>query len=420
MKHLAVKWLVSTLLVMILGVGGFTSFLWFQANKHSEIALDSLTDPDQDQAGDLVAVTQLGYYYHLLTAFLIRGRGLPAQIEVSSGMRLYRLEYRTAFKGKLVNASGLLALPTNPSRDAVVVYSHGTNAVRADVPSKPSFGDGVFVSSLIAGGGYIFLAPDYLGLGISEQVQPYFYADSSVSSTLDLLKAARSFVRYQGYSWPSGQLLVGFSEGGWATSALHRALEQQDDPHFQVLGTATVAAPFDLANISVPFAFEGKAGKTASFYLAFLAFAYSTVYDQPLETLLKESYASQIPQLFDGEHATDSILKALPEVPREMFQTSFLVALDERGDHWFLRALEENGVYDWSPIAPLRAYYGDDDVDVSPRESQYAVQHMQALGGNAMATSLGPYDHFGSLFKATPEIRMWFDSLAPQDAKKAN
>jgi hypothetical protein len=74
--------------------------------------------------------------------------------------------------------------------------------------------------------------------------------------------------------------------------------------------------------------------------------------------------------------------------------------------------MEENEGYDWAPRAPFRAYFGDHDVDVPPADSTAFVAGAKKLGGNVELAPVGPYDHFGTINHAAPQVRAWFDSLS--------
>ena len=92
-----------------------------------------------------------------------------------------------------------------------------------------------------AGGGFIYVAPDYLGLGDSTVPRHrYFHAATEASSAADLLGASREVLTSLRVH-RSGELFTfGFSQGGHAAMALHRVLDHR---RVDVTATATVAGP---------------------------------------------------------------------------------------------------------------------------------------------------------------------------------
>jgi len=206
-------------------------------------------------------------------------------------------------------------------------------------------------------------------------------------------------------------LLTGFSQGGHATLAAQRALEAEPVDGIRIAASASIAGPFDLATISFPFALEG--GSTASStYLAFLVDSYANIYGEVLASALTDERARTIPELFDGTHDADAVMAALPTKPREMFRGEFLDAYASGRPNWLRERLAENSLSDWTPQAPIRLYFGSNDVDVSPREAVAEAQRLRARGADAISVDLGPFDHNASILAAVPQVREWFDTLS--------
>ena len=393
------------------GVALLASVGWF---AYDLVGTRTIALPDTlrgQAAGAIETVEQVGNFPSFVFGLLLNRAALPAPVDVACGATLYRVQYwtRDAHDAPTL-ASGLLAIPKQVELRGVVSYQHGTNPDRHMTPSEPSLGEGVLGAAIFAGGGYVFLAPDYIGLGTSQVTPPYMHAASTSNAVIDFLKACRAFTTYQRKEWPRSLYLVGFSQGGHATLVAQRDLEARGDPEFAVAGSAVVAAPCDLAHISFPFALEGHSNAGAM-YLGYLVNAYAHVYRQPLESVLSQDFSKRIPVLFDGEHDPDTIMNALPANPRDMFTETFLDAFDHAKPNWLVTALKENQAYDWTPAAPVRIYRGENDVDVSLDESDKLVQCFTQRGADVQLESVGPYTHDESVFHAIPTIRHWFDRL---------
>ncbi len=76
----------------------------------------------------------------------------------------------------------------------------------------------------IAAAGYAVTAPDYLGLGQSEDLHPYNHLPSTVSASLDALRASREVLRAQRIGLEREVMVTGHSQGAAATLAVGRAL----------------------------------------------------------------------------------------------------------------------------------------------------------------------------------------------------
>jgi len=400
-------WIVVVMIVLAGAIGGAV----YRAVGTFPVAIpESLKGK---QPGALVAVERTAKYPSFVVQYLIDSVHLPEPIDVTHGITVYRVKYRTTnHDGAVVVASGLVALPNGAAAGSVVSYHHGTTAQRNTAPSQPRFGEGTLIAAAVSGLGHITVAPDYIGLGTNRDPHPYMHAQTTAATSVDLLSAAHALVEHLG-EWPSSLYLIGFSQGGHATFAVQRHLEELDDPRFDVQAAAPIAGPFHLRDVSFPQALTGESDSHA-FYLAYLATAYAHIYGQPLESVLTAAYAGSLPALFDGDHESAEISAAMPDDPRSLFNPEFLTAYDNGEPHWFLQALEENDVDDWTPAAPVRLFYGDKDLDVLPEEARRAEAAMKQLGADVTAISVGPYDHNGSAQFGIPRAILWFDELAEQ------
>lgn len=364
--------------------------------------------------GTLASVTHLKGDSATTLRVLLWWADLPEPVRVRHGVDLYRIEYWTTnYDQSPVLASALFSVPRGAPPTSVVSYQHGTNATRKLTPSRPTLGEGVLGSAVFAGGGYLFVAPDYIGLGTSGEMHPYFNTKSMVASVVDCLRAAHACCDEMDVTWPGSVYLTGFSQGGHATVAVHKELERLNGPDLKLVASAPVAPPCDLDTTSFPFALENH----GAIYLAYMANAYCRVYGHPIESLLTAQYAESVPKLFDGEHKPEDFDAALPKDARELFTKEFLDAYDAKQPTWLLTAIAENDIEPWACKAPMRLYYGSKDMDVSPVEEPAMVAKMTGLGDNASVVCVGEYDHNESVVRAIPFIRTWFDGLEPGASK---
>ncbi|MEO8280766.1 MAG: lipase family protein, partial [Ideonella sp.] len=162
----------------------------------------------------------------------------------------YRLVYRTIDgRGRELSASGLVSVPVKPagSISPIISYQHGTTFTDAEAPSMHAQGDEAAV--IMASLGYIVIAADYVGFGVSKgEEHPYLLAKPSGAAVLDLLAAARSWRRANQVG-DNGQLfLLGYSEGGYVTMAAHRAMQTEQSPDLSTLVlTVPGSGPYDVS-----------------------------------------------------------------------------------------------------------------------------------------------------------------------------
>lgn len=364
--------------------------------------LAACAEPAPRTAPDGVELTPLKSYGAIESRVLLRLAGVSG-IGVDHGVDCYRMIYRTRdAAGREILASGLLALPRGVPPKRLVSFQHGTTTSRDRVPSALD-GTGVAAAIVFAGNGYALIAPDYIGLGVSEEVHPYLVLEDAARAVIDMIAAAR---RIDGVP-DAPVFLSGFSQGGQASLAALRVLEAGGET---VLGAAPVSSAYDIRNISLAAALEGGADSHA-LYLAYMARGYAAHYGQPLDSALMPEYAVLAEELFGKPHTPDEIIAALPAEPRRMFNEVFLDAFDNDGSHWLLAALAENDISDWRPQAPVRLYFGETDRDVVPEEALHAERAMRARGADVEAVNLGPHDHNGSMLAAAPLLLAWLNEL---------
>jgi pimeloyl-ACP methyl ester carboxylesterase len=359
--------------------------------------------------GSVIAVERVGGHNQIVLRALLRLANLPVATPVTDGAEMFRIHYWSQIDGTPVEASGLVSLPYRvlggERPRGLVMYLHGTSPDRSASPSSTGAVEGLLPTAVFAGGGYTLLAPDYIGLGQSRAGQAYIHAGATAAAARDLVVAAKRVTAAMHLHSSPDLYLVGFSQGGHATAVVQRALEAQPLPDVTIKAAAAVAGAFDLAGISVPYAFAHK-------HSLYLAHSYAVQYHQRLASLLGARYAALLPTLFDGDHSVGAISAALPPDPRTLFRPEALAEILSNRPNWFTTALADNEAFRWRPKAPLRLYFGDRDTDVSPQDSKHFHAVARQLGGNIAMVPLGAYDHGESALRAVPLARLWFDGLS--------
>jgi hypothetical protein len=257
----------------------------------------------------------------------------------------------------------------------------------------------------------MLLAPDYIGLGVSDSYHPYMHTVSTVDASVDLIRAVATHCQNEGIGWRPRLMLAGYSQGAHATAVVQRALEAHPIDQVEVLAAAAIAPPLDLANVTLPWALEGRAASHST-YLAYIAHSYSRADDQPLESLMTDDSADLVRELFDGLHTAEEIVSRLPPLPMSMFRESWVQGFRSGETSWFLDALHQNEAVRWAPRAPLRLYYGRADVDVHPDDAVLGAQQLRERGGNVEAIAVGDFDHASVVFHAVPLLQEWFAQVA--------
>ena len=382
------------------------------------LALGACSEPEDrsavlgqvDYGGHVERIEALGDYSAEEAALLLQLAGANASFSVRTGFSLQRVVYRTTgVRGEPTLVSGLVAVPASGAIKGVVSWQHGTNSFRPNSISQPSVPEGVGVAALFASDGYLLVAPDYIGLGVSHDVHPYYHWPSTVETTTDLLSIAARILPALSRAPAFDVYLAGFSQGGGATAALQRTLEADNPTPLRVRAAATLAAAFDPAGISLANAIETD----NPFFLAMIVNALAFVHERPLEDVIQAPYARQLPALFDGTHGQADILAHLPPHLTGLLTERFLRDFTQgvREPAWFYDALEAARTDDYAPQAPLRICFGTRDTIVVPAEAKNAFERMRDAGGRVELHDVGPFTHDDLVVNTLPSVQRWFDEL---------
>ncbi|MFE2325105.1 alpha/beta hydrolase [Streptomyces sp. NPDC059385] len=367
------------------------------------------------QRGALLSVTPVGSLDRAGVTAYLSGFGMDAGT-VRHGISAYRLTYATVDpQGRPTTATGLLVLPQGgPRRLDLVSDTHGTTAHKDDAPSGEA-GSNRLTPYLHASAGRAVAAPDYLGLGGGPGPHPYVDTASSVTASVDMLRAARTAGDRLGRTITRDVYATGFSQGGQVAMALGRELSRPGSG-FRLRALAPMAGPYDLSGSEVPGITDGRvAPRTAVFYLSYFLTAQNRLhplYKDPAE-VFRAPYAQAVESLFDGSHHEEEIVGALPATPQELLTPEWYENV--RAPRGELRAVlaANDGACDWKPAAPVRLYTGSADTDVPIANSRACAADLARHGVRARVVDQGQdADHITTAMRSTPEVSRWFDSLS--------
>ncbi len=317
-------------------------------------------------------------------------------------------------------ATGNVSVPRRSGRLPTVAYLHGTSVSFYDAPSNPNiFGefnengesfDGPPSSAVFAGGGFIYIAPDYLGLGDSTVPRHrYFHAATEASSAVDLLAASRHVLRSLNVQRSDELFTFGFSQGGHAALAVHRELQ---NAHVDVAATATVGGVFDVERFFLS-SIADETTVTLPLYVSYILLAYDDIYDvygTPSD-VFRRRYSSTVPGLFDMKHFFDDILAGLPSTSRELLRPSYYANFSNNASSPLRIRLRQNAVDRWRPEAPIRVYHSPNDEEVFFEDALLSVDRLRSRGADVSVRTLPGFDHVNSWIQAIPRAVTYFRAL---------
>lgn len=292
----------------------------------------------------------------------------------------HRIEYLTTdAQGREIVASGLVAVPVKAAgaKSPVFAYQHGTTFVDAEAPSNHATADEAAV--ILASLGYIVVAPDYVGYGVSKGApHPYLLSAPTAAAMIDLLTAAQTWRRRSAVI-DNGQLfLTGYSEGGYATVATHRTMQLTRSPHLANLRAVVAGAgPYDVK-------------------LTLDTLLRRARDEVPLLAPLLDPDVLRFLSDADRARVRDELMKRLrPSEADVVFDNTMIDRY--LADETPLLELFSN-VHDWAPAIALRLFHGRDDETVPYVAGEDAVTTMRSRGAadvTLTACTAVPASHIG-------------------------
>ncbi|MFH0842366.1 MAG: lipase family protein [Bacteroidota bacterium] len=304
---------------------------------------------------------------------------------VKKDVSVYKIVYTTEVNGESIDASGLVCVPAVPGEYPVISFQNGTNTVNAYAPSEFVINPSYQLVEFIASMGFIVVIPDYPGFGKSKQIpHPYLIAEPTVQSIVDMLYAVEESCEYgefTGITTLNEYYLIGYSQGGWATLALHKTLELEYNDDFELHGSVCGAGPYNLYDL-----LQGIADIVEypmPYYLGYIINAYSWYHQftNPVSDLLNEPYASRISTLYIGTLSGGQINEQLSTSTAELFRPEFITGFAASPSYSSVReALINNSISAWNTSKPILFVHGEGDTHVSVTATHRMFDQMLGAG----------------------------------------
>jgi pimeloyl-ACP methyl ester carboxylesterase len=297
------------------------------------------------------------------------------------GVKVYELHYRTiGVIGERATASGAMLVPygcTSGSdvNGALIAHAKGTDVRKTRTLANADDDETRLLMMMYAAQGYTVVATDYLGFAKSSYTyHPYLHADSQATSIIDAIRAARNAAAGIGATLSGKVMLTGYSQGGHASMAAHRAIERDHSSEINVVAGAHLAGPYNLSGslqsgvaiagyqFFVPYLVTTMQKVYGNLY-ARVSDAFKAPYSGWVETLLPSPTFSYTTLITEGRLPSTQLS---PSAARDaLFQPSFLAQASDVGSA-LVQAAKKNDLLGWTPVAPVMLCGGSGDPTVPP------------------------------------------------------
>ena len=378
-----------------------TTFLIFSCNNNEEITkvhLDTFTklfSIDKETILSIVAESEFDNLVNYL------------EYDIS----VYSITYNTLYKGDQIKASGLVAFPDTEKGMPILNFNHGTTSLHSDAPTEDLFQYSFFSNA--ASAGYIFVIPDYLGFGVSDNiVHPYYRSEITGQTVVDMIRATKELAREEGYNFNGDVFLSGYSEGGFATMSAHYNLENNNYSGINLVASAPAAGGYDI--IGMLDYFLSKETYHVPYYIAYVAMGYKTSYDWdlPLSAMFNEPYASIIPDYFNGKYSGYEINSVLTDDLSLLLTSNFRNNIYSDSDlKVIVDAFEENSLDNWVPKTKMLMYHGTSDITVPYQNSVDTYNNFISKGASQSVIEFIPLNGKTHSSGSLPYIIDLFDKF---------
>ncbi len=297
---------------------------------------------------------------------------------VRYGIKAYRIEYKTNdLSGNTILASGLLLIPQTQVEVPLLSFQHGTIFNESQAPSYNN-SELTNMLTVFASIGYVIAVPDFIGYGASKNIpHPYEHRNSLATSCRDMIRASKECIEIIGKTKLSNQLfLAGYSEGGYATMALFKHLQDELPHELPVTAVSAGAGAYNKTEFA-NWILQQNASLPYINYILWVLNTYNKIYptlNRPLTTYFNAPWAEAI--------AIYGPLTNVESNPSILFKSNFIEGITNGTDANFLSALADNDCYNWRPISPLKLIHGTSDELVPFFNSQTAYNSMLLNGAS--------------------------------------
>jgi hypothetical protein len=303
---------------------------------------------------------------------------LPVKNEVDIYEVIYKVQW---IDGTWRNASGIYYVPKVNKEVPYMMFGHGTQ-----IHKERTIHDGdsqQFICLAHATDGYATMYPDYYGIGKGEGKHLYQHAWSEAHAFIYMLMAIDEMNRELKVQ-PNGQLfLTGYSQGGHASFAAHKYLEELNDPRFKVTASSPMSGAYDMTGEQANYMFQEY---PRPFYLPYLLLSYQEAYrildtENPY-TAFRAPFDTLFPAFFEhnDNKTMEELDRLLPKIPAEVVDAELIAEYQRNDDFAFKKRLKENNLTDWTPKAPVQLCYCKGDKEVNYKNSEVTYEKMKAAG----------------------------------------
>ncbi len=289
--------------------------------------------------------------------------------------------------GDPVVLSGKIYLPKNKKVKNIIIANHYTICSNREAPSHASSIEGIFAIK-----DYIVLMPDYIGYGISDSIpHPYLHLQSTVRSAIDMLKAAIPYLRANCYAYNPALILVGYSQGGAATLALQKELEEHYPDQYAIQKVFAGAGPYDLAATFDYYVEHTTTDIPCSLPMLIAGMNYGEDLQLNLNDFFQPILQKAYPQLIASKNKTMNEVNTELGNEIKLLLKPCIFHKQTYPTAVLYDAVLKNSIVHWTPQANLYMFHSTEDNMVPFLNSEHAKQVFDKQHIESIVYDFAPY-----------------------------
>ncbi|WP_294141060.1 lipase family protein [uncultured Sanguibacteroides sp.] len=294
------------------------------------------------------------------------------------------IRYRTKdCKNQDIIASGVIAYPSNKNINGVTSVQHSSLFLKSQAPSRQLLH---FELAPVLFKQVVFMA-DYIGFGETEHLfHPFFHSNSTAQSCLDMIRAGKEYLQSIRFSIPEEISLMGYSQGGNATLALLKKIEEIPATDLKVKQTFAGGGAYDLEATYNYFLNQNYISQPA--FVPYLILGLNT--GSRLQLDWNEIFISpdQVIPLFNGNQDLPEINMRLGHWLEDILSPAFFLPEKNNSIKKLEKALRQNSLVEWTPNSSLTLMHSPDDTYVPYLNAEHAFHSFQQQGCRVNFVSL--------------------------------
>ena len=333
-----------------------------------------------------------------------------------------QINYQTSGvqRGEMTNASAAVLVPSGavcPGPFPLIAYGRGTTPFKTHTMANPEDPETIRLMAFFAAQGYVVVATDYLSYALSSYpYHPYMHADTEASSMIDSIRATRNAASSMGLTLNGKVMLSGYSQGGHASMATQRAIEQSDAGEIILVAAAHIAGPYSISGALIDGVKNPILGVQAlvPFQITSWQRIYGNVYDKVAD-VFNSPYDRYIETLFPTLLDQAALYNLLPggtpaQARDAMFKSSYLNDLTNNTSNGAILAAKKQDLLSWNTKAPTILCGGLHDPTVKFHiNAQAAYNDFRSRGGANV-----------TLVDVDPKIQQTYQSVYINDFQTYN